>query len=333
MRRFFIMILAFTALFLFPYAAYNYKYDYSGILKNDFSPTELHVEPNQHIMKMRFLTANPNKYNAYCFGNSRVGKIDLTHINNDLRYYNMTYSEGLPAEWLSDLKILVKNGAKIKQILIGIDEGTISTDPKSHENQFLRMPYREHEDWLTDLKYLLNMPAPVITPEIFERDKGFFDIYGTGRPSAPWIDEWIEQHPAEHAADPKFNAPYIASGTGRVAETIDELAKLKQFADENGIETIFFINPLHHVTYRNINLNDFNELKRRLALISGYYDFSGINSVTTNNYYYYETSHFRPVVGDMMLKRIFETKKDAKTDFGVWVTKDNIENHLQNLQK
>ena len=324
MRKFFLQILLFTALFLFPFAAYNYVTDYSGVLKDDFS--YLRIEPNQHIVKMRYLTQNTDKYNAFAFGNSRVGKIDLLKINDGCRWYNMTYSEGLPAEWLADVKILLKRGVKIKRLFIGVDEGSFRTDPKSHETQFLRMPYREHEDLLVDLKYLLRIPSPFVTAEVFEEQKGFFDMYGTGRPLGEWVDERIEANIEKHINDPKFNVPYVAAGGNRVDATIAELKELKDLADSAGIETFFCFLPVHQLTYRNADKNTLFDFKRKLAAVTDYYDFSGINKITTNNYFYFETSHFRPLVGDMITARIFGGAQD---DFGVLVTRGNVDEHIK----
>lgn len=58
----------------------RYHFDRYGIYNKDFST--LRVEPNQHIVKMQYLLDNPSKYNALCFGSSRVGNIDTRKINN-----------------------------------------------------------------------------------------------------------------------------------------------------------------------------------------------------------------------------------------------------------
>ena len=80
-------------------------------------------------MKVRYLLENPTKYDAYCFGSSRVGNIDLTKIEDGHRYYNMTYSEGLPEEWLADVKIMLKHQVTIKRILVGCDDFSFRVDP------------------------------------------------------------------------------------------------------------------------------------------------------------------------------------------------------------
>ena len=71
------------------------------------------------------------------------------------------------------------------------------------------------------------------------------------------------------------------------------------------------------------------------------YDFSGYSSVTTEDLpdndsreemrYYWESSHFKEIVGDMVLDRIFGTTKPERQfpeDFGVRLTSETIEQVL-----
>ena len=49
---------------------------------------------------------NKKKYDSFIFGSSRVGKINPLKIENG-KYYNMTYSEGLPREHYQNIKFLI----------------------------------------------------------------------------------------------------------------------------------------------------------------------------------------------------------------------------------
>jgi hypothetical protein len=86
---------------------------------------------------------------------------------------------------------------------------------------------------------------------------------------------------------------------------------------------------MHKFTYLEAQLERFAQFKKELAGITDFWDFSGINSVTTNNYNYYESSHYRPFVGDMLLKVMFGAPAvKAPADFGRYVTAQNIDAHL-----
>jgi hypothetical protein len=106
---------------------------------------------------------------------------------------------------------------------------------------------------------------------------------------------------------------------------INELIKLSR---EHNFSLIFFISPLYETLYL-VNAEEMMDVKKRLAQMTDYYDFSGFNSVTTNAMNYYETSHYRYLVGDMIIKKIYnEDDINVPDDFGVLVTMDNIHNHI-----
>ena len=48
--------------------------------------------------------------------------------------------------------------------------------------------------------------------------------------------------------------------------------------------------------------------KERLGDIIEYYDFSYIKNISENNFYWYETSHFRDIVGDKIIDKIYYNK-------------------------
>lgn len=326
-KTYVLLVLFSVALILSVVMGYNYFADKSGLFQRDFS--QKRIEPNQHIVKMRYILEYPDKYNAFCFGASRVGNIDLEKIQDGNRYYNMTYSEGLPSEWLADIRILLKHGVVMKKLLIGLDDIALYMDPKMHQADYLRLPYKENSMLHTDLTYLLKSPMAPLDAETEEAAMSYYDIYGTGRPLHPWADERIEADVSAHKADPRFREEQEKHKVHRVDETLAEIAAIKNLADEHDIELLVFINPIYYKTYEANDAGALESFKRRLAEITNYYDFSGRNEITMDSYYYYETSHYRPLVGDMMIDRMFHQSADAPADFGVYVTPENIEEHLK----
>ncbi|NEQ62463.1 MAG: hypothetical protein F6K53_35770, partial [Moorea sp. SIO4A1] len=78
----------------------------------------------------------------------------------------------------------------------------------------------------------------------------------------------------------------------------------------------------------------FEEWKRRLVEITPVWDFSGYNSITTEAISeemknYWDSSHYREEVGDLILNRLFSYQAHTvPEDFGVLITPDNVESHL-----
>ncbi len=317
----------------------NYVVDTYGIFRINFKYQV--VEPNQHFIKVRYIASNPDKFDSFVFGSSRVNAIDVSKIRNG-KWYNMTYSEGLPSEHLRHIKFFKIKGVKIKNVMIGLDDFSYKIDPNTHLNQMLRQPYPPaigESAIRYYIRYLIRLPDKKVLKSTLkayvDRKKGIktyydhYDFYKTGRGDTRFLDEKIEKDPEKHRKDERFKKPTIFRGN-RVKETLNEIKEIVDFCKLNKISLIIFINPHHYLTYMNSNLDQFFYFKSELAKITDYYDFSGLNSITTDNYFFYETSHYRTIVGDMMLKRIFDYP-DVKVpdDFGVKVTKDNIYEHLK----
>lgn len=324
MKKLFIQVLGLTFLCLALLAGYNYYRDEAGLFHRDYSAPR--ADLNEHFVKMRYLLENPDKYDAFCFGSSRIGNIDLRRIDDGHYYYNMTYATGLPREWADDIKMLLAHGVPIKKILLGCDDFSFRIDPVKHESQYMKIPYRE-SNWKTYMAFLFKSPTK---PEKAAEKGNFFDIYDTGRPFHEQVDDRIDSNPEQHLEEMKTKKPTHFEWN-YMPQAVQALKEIKETCEQNNIELVVFINPIHHTTYMDTNREEFNEFKRELAAITPYYDFSGLNEVTMNDMNYYETSHYRPLVGDMMIDRIFREPQDMDTDFGFYVTKKNVEVHIGRL--
>ncbi len=327
---FLINIIAFSLVFLF-----NIYVDSYSILKSDYRG--VYREPNQNYIKMKYLLSKKRDYNSFIFGSSRVGKIDPRVFTNG-HYYNMTYSEGVPREHLANIKLLLKRGYKIKNIVIGLDDFSYQIDPDMHMQQLTRKPHYK-ADYVTYNKFTFFLSYYLKLPTLFDIKRALFphkykrydyDIYGTGMPIVPKsVDDYIENHRDKYIHDPKFSKPASYRGE-RIEQTLKEIKEIINLCKTNDINLTFFINPIHHITYLDTDFDEMQKFKLELSKITPYYDFSGLNRITTDNYYFYETSHYRIIVGNMIVNRLMG-KGDK--DFGIWIDQNNIQEHLKDLKE
>jgi len=115
----------------------------------------------------------------------------------------------------------------------------------------------------------------------------------------------------------------------------------------------FFIQPVHalaELSYWATRRQEVDDWKRSLTTVIDArrregcdirpVDFSGFNRITTeeipqatgqeNMQYYWEQSHYRSEVGQMILERLFrEGRQDERDDFGVDLSGGTIEQHLR----
>lgn len=330
MKRFFFLLLLFICLPLAIVGRYNYMHDELGILHPKFSGRRFGVAEN--FVKTRYILGNPDKYNAFCFGSSRVGVLDLEKMQDGNRWYNMTYPEGSPQEFLQTIRYFLKGGVKIKKLMIGLDDASFRVDPEKHIKQFGdRYPYKPY-DAEAYLRLLFQRPQRLKTAAEREKAVHIFDIYKTGNLIWDGCDAKIDADPDGHRKDGDFLRSY-AYEEDHMQEALAAIREICRLAKENGIETVFFINPVYQTTYLDTDGTAFDTFKEELAKITDYYDFSGLNEASTDAVNFYDGSHYRPFIGDRILAHL-TGKVPANSDgFGSFVTAAGAEAHVAFLDQ
>lgn len=304
---------------------YNYKLDPYGMWKEDYSNQVL--EPNKNYIKTKYILNNPDKYDSFIFGSSRVGAIEAELIPNG-NYYNMTYSQGLPAEWLDNVETFLENGVRIKNVIIALDDFSFTVDPSSHYKEPLRIPYSKLNNPFKFFKYyLLRDPNDLYNREtikgdkINHRDGANMDLYGTGRGFNTFSDEikYLSEITDEELKADRYNNPTVYFDLNRISKTIEEIQSLKDLCIDNNINLTVIFNPIHHTTYEAIDKDILKDALTELAKVTDFWNFTSPNSISSNNYYWLETSHYRLIVGRMILERVFGLDLSVETpeDFGI----------------
>ena len=281
------------------------------------------VEPNSNYIKMQYILHNPDKFDSFLFGSSRTGFIDVEKIPEG-KWYNMSYSEGLPAEHLENLRELIANGIIPKNVMIGVDNISCFVDPTLHEQQFYRIPYPRTNKLsfyanyfsikgvLLSLDVILNYTTedPDYVTRYYESGCTVRDpsLGGTFKNDAPYWDDYYKDF---------------------LSDSIFAVEDIRDLCKEYGINLIVFSNPIYYKTYQQSEYYGYaNYLNWLGGATGGYYNFSGENDITRNKNYYYEGSHYTEVVGDMIIDRIFNGKRDGTLEsqgFGLYVTYDNLD--------
>lgn len=346
-KKWLITVLSLILIFASLIIALNFYVDHYAIRLSLFSgkkKIQQSVYPdglNQHIFNAEFIFREPTKFDSFLFGSSRVGAIDVTKIPTG-RFYNMSYSQGLPAQHLAILKAFLKKGIKIKSVMIGLDEFCFSLSASTHQKHLLRIMHPDIDGpsrpeifcmyffRKPDIKELTLWKNRVLLGKLEHRMILTEDGVNLG---------WQEKEKIiETAKKPIFDfkiSKYkpIIYGQQEIDETFQDIEKLIALSKANNFHITFFITPFYSQLYLN-NAEELFRVKERLAQLTDYFDFSGINSVTTNALNYYEESHYRYLVSDMIVARIFGDHAVKVPDgFGVLVTRQNIDRHLKNQRR
>lgn len=143
-------------------------------------------------------------------------------------------------------------------------------------------------------------------------------------------------------------------GAGPTGEAMQAFDRSVAGLCRTGTRVRLYINPTHAMTSDALywsgkwaamevwqgRLSDLGERYREQGCDVRIYDFSGFNSITTeavpqvsskpDMQYYWETSHYRVNVGQMILARMFGGTDQLPDDFGVELTPAELPQHLTN---
>jgi hypothetical protein len=339
-RKWFTLAIGVIVLIVGTTGLINFVTDPYGLFRTDF--TRQIVEPAMNFIKTRYIAENPEKFDCLIFGSSRANGIDARHIK-DAHCYNMHHPLALPRHHIENLRYLLRKGLKIRLVLVALDDFSYKTNLKERPFQLVTSyypPVRDESRLLYYLKYLFSifdrqtrtaMLDGLIGRKVSHPD--YDELLDTGRVYSESVEKRIEEYREQHVKDPKFNVSAYSKGNN-VKETLEDLKEMAELARQYDVRLVILLNPTHAAIYLSSDLEQYLTFQKELSRIIDFYDFSGLNSVTTNNYYYYETSHYRFKAGDMIIGRIFgDPTIMVPGDFGVLVTRENVDRHTEALRR
>ena len=115
------------------------------------------------------------------------------------------------------------------------------------------------------------------------------------------------------------------------------IKKIIELCKSKNINLVIYIPPHyseHYYTVYTNRTNDLIKFKKELSKIVNYTDFSGINSISIDKNNYYDYLHLRECLTDKIFAKVFNKDSiEVPGEFGVLVTSDNIDKHLEDLNQ
>ena len=289
------------------------------------------VEPNKNYIKMTYILNNPDKFDSFVFGSSRVGNIHTNDIWGQ-NAYNMTYSEALPCEILANVKTLIENGVTIKHLYVGVDNLSYTIDPSSHLSASNASYELSKENPLKFCSYYLD-PAMVfesLTTIINKHevdDSYAYRFYEFG---------WNSDYGANTTTYDFDNATPSISDGYYLDETLDDIRKLVELCNECDINLVIFTNPMYYVTYDAALKQNYLEFLKGLSEITEFCNFSGYNDIALDSSNWIDNSHYTAEVSQMVLEcACFHAYYEGlyEQGFGVWINNDNFDTYYDLLKQ
>ena len=327
---------------------------------NVFHPFNLRdngVEPNKNYIKTKYVLANPDKFDSFLLGSSRVGSIHVDKIESE-SCYNMTYSSATPMEDLDTLKVFIDNGIIPRHIYLGLDHESYMEPVETHKDSELRSQYIysiEHpiSFWAkyfspsmvgnaiisTSLPYFTDSSIPHPLGEsysdIFYNYGWNFD-YNYDSPSMPSSSpELLEEcHYGMLCYSEMWENLFDNSEYANMSAALDSIQEIVNICEDNNIELTVFTHATWYTTFTEGVSQRYLVFLKRLSEITPYYNFSGFNDITTNPYNYIDIHHYNAEVGDLILDAICYNKTTPELlsqGFGMFVNKDNVDDLIEIL--
>lgn len=349
-------MIAFFAILLF-IGASNYVIDpygmhfhsrYEGFNKN--KPAFLHYT---RIVKL--FNARAIQPNALFLGNSRILYLipeEAFSTYKDYSYYNYSLSSGTINEMNDLLEHAIRN-YDIEYVCYGIDfiailgwsarygstfDTSLVKGDKSMAIEFLKMQTSTQaieESYNCVLSNVNDPEGRYVQYHYNERGSRTnkwreinYKILGD-----KWIDK--EMKKVMDTYEPIYNNPRNSIPEYKKEAYIEILEQCKQ----HQLDYTAFVDPLYKDQFillmKSTAYPLYIDFLKFLALNGGVWYFGGINEITSNREYYWDTQHPRKVMGELISKVIFSELPPPYTDklFGTYYDANNIDTLVLELEK
>jgi hypothetical protein len=322
--------LALFGIYVIDPAGVNNKFDLGLIKKEDLANRT-----------QKFVELNKFQPNTIMLGGSRVHFLnteDVKKYTND-KVYNLAFSSSTLEEQYYFLKYSIEN-FDIKNVVIGLNLYPFSEKLKENKStDFDKELFESGFTFQKQLKHYLEVPLISYAKEYYT--KGFNKpLYKNGARTAYnqkiHIDNksWKEREEKSNKGYKETYKNYLIWGSKGIT-LLKDMVKLCQ---DNNINLKVFTTAIY--TSQMQILQDMDKIdiyykwKKEVANITPYWDFMYPNTITKNSDNYIDPSHIKQENGYLYFARLFDDKTvKVPDDFGVYVTSENIDEHIGNLKK
>ena len=315
-------------------ALVNYVVDPFGVFKSNYLPYK--AQMNERYVKVDYIEKNHGKFNAYLFGSSRIGVVEPQVVEQyvpNSKFYNFTLSSGNLHDYLMHLKYFIKKQYELKTLYLQIDLDDMNNYGQADSDYLSKLhPHVTGEsEQLYSVRYLLGFFPLNIRKKIEKNvlkkvkkeywlESGIWTLKGNEKALLENPKKYVKEEQSFHFENRRIIHYTTAKESMNALQTIVDLCR------EHKIKLYVFTSAHNHRKMDTFFLEDYNKFLRNISNITSFYDFTGYNSVTKNDENYYEMSHYRPKVGQLVAARIFNDNKiNVPKDFGRYIEKGSMD--------
>jgi len=301
---------------------------------------------NTRVAKFTYIDINHEQFDSFVLGASGSSAFCVNRLNDymDASFFNMHFL-GADMHNVEDTARYLIDNFTVNNLVIGIsvtngvyfDQDRQRDDPKRHSmhvsaaggsrfaffSRYLWMNPQYSIDKITAFRNRSYLPG---ASDWFDISTGAFDKRGRAAQRISCLDEYNITYP-EFLRFPSYNDVRM----GQINNTLNSLAAIRDMSEAAGVNLLVIFNPLYYRHFDYFNRDDFIDFFVGLADTVPFWDFS-MNALSFDPRFFYDPTHFRQALGDMILARIFDDDSIFVPDnFGVFVTSENAMEHVLSL--
>lgn len=298
---------------------------------------------NPRVAKFTYLEQHHDDYDSYILGCSSTSSFPVDAFNEafDASFYNLIMYGADMRDCEKIARYLIGH-YEVKNLILNVYLDNGLTYDEESDRLTKNLHYKEDPDTsalsyytrylFADPRYALAklkaLRTDTILPQTFDVFDGRTGCYDKRVRDAEPIgsaERYLESYPV--FAD----YPHQTLSLPYTEQCMQSVAAIRALCEEAGVSLTVVAGPVYAEYLKNFEPETVAQFYRSLAQVTPFWDFSS-SSISCEMRYFYDGTHFRNNVGEMLCARMTgRTDLWIPDDFGTYVTADTPEDYFLNV--
>ena len=298
---------------------------------------------NPRVAKLSYLEQHHDEYDSYILGCSSTSSFPVDAFNEayGARFYNLIMYGADMRDCEKIAQYLIEH-YEVKNLILNVYLDNGLTYDEESDRLTKSLHYKEDPDTsalsfytrylFADPRYALAklnaLRTDTILPQtfdVFDERTGCYDKRVRDAEPIGSAERYLESYPV--FAD----YPHQTLSLLYTEPCMQSVAAIRAMCEEAGVNLIVAAGPVYAEYLKNYEPETVAHFYRSLAQVTPFWDFSS-SSVSCEMRYFYDGTHFRNNVGEMMCARMTgRTDLWLPDDFGTYVTADTPEEYFTDV--
>ena len=298
---------------------------------------------NPRVAKLTWLEQHHDEYDSYILGCSSTSSFPVDAFNEayDASFYNLIMYGADMRDCEKIARYLIGH-YEVKNLILNVYLDNGLTYDEESDRLTKNLHYKEDPDTsalsyytrylFADPRYALAklnaLRTDTILPQtfdVFDERTGCYDKRVRDAEPIGSEERYLESYPvfADYPHQP-LSLPYTE-------QCMQSVAAIRALCEEAGVNLTVAAGPVYAEYLKNFEPETVAQFYQSLAQVTPFWDFSS-SSVSCEMRYFYDGTHFRNNVGEMICARMTgRTDLWIPDDFGTYVTADTPEDYFRNV--